>query len=192
MPLPPRETEFTATLCEKEWQFKTTWGLFSPKEIDDGTRLLIENIHVNSGDSIFDLGCGYGPIGIVLGTLSGGLLHMVDKDFVAVDYAKENAATHGLKNAQIYLSNAFSAVPADLQFDLIVSNLPAKPGKEFFEIILRDAYAHLKPGGRITVVTITGLREYIKRSFKEIFGSYKKIAESRGYTVAEAVKTEEK
>jgi 16S rRNA G1207 methylase RsmC len=189
MPLPPHETEFTASLRGKEWHFKTTWGLFSPKEIDDGTRLLIENTEAHPGDSIFDLGCGYGPIGIVLGTLSGGPLHMVDKDFVAIDYAKENATALGLKTAQIYLSNAFSAVPEGLQFDLIVSNLPAKPGKEFFEIILHDAYAHLKPGGRITVVTITGLREYIKRSFKEIFGSYEKIAESRGYTVAEAVKS---
>ena len=183
-----QEVLIKTSLCGKQWHFKTTWGLFSPKGIDDGTRLLIENIHINQGDSIFDLGCGYGPIGIVLGTLSGGLLHMVDKDFVAINYAKENAIALGLKDAQIYLSNAFSAVPEDLQFDLIVSNLPAKPGKEFFEIILRDAYAHLKPGGRITVVTITGLREYIKRSFKEIFGSYEKLAESRGYTVAEAIK----
>jgi 16S rRNA G1207 methylase RsmC len=52
--------------------------------------------------------------------------------------------------------------------------------------MLSDAKAHLAPGGRIVVVFIAGLREYIKRSFKEVFGNYSKIAEGKGYTVAEA------
>ncbi|MFA5793149.1 MAG: methyltransferase [Candidatus Gracilibacteria bacterium] len=186
---PPTELTLNVSLKGREFTFKTTWGLFSPKEIDEGTRLLIENVNVNPKDDIFDLGCGYGPIGIVLGSLATkGSVLMVDKDFVATEYAQKNIELNGLKNAKVILSNAFSAVPQDQQFDLIISNLPAKPGKEFFEIMMQDAYTHLKPGGRICVVTITGLREYIKRTFKELFGNYQKIAERKGYTVAEAVK----
>ena len=179
------ESHLTPTLQDQIWSFDTTWGLFSPKDIDDGTRLLIENVRSKPTDRIFDLGCGYGPIGVVLGK-NAASVDMVDKDFVAVEYATRHAKLNGLKNASVYLSNAFSHVAADAQFDLIVSNLPAKPGKEFFEIMLKDAKAHLAPGGRIVVVFIAGLREYIKRSFKEVFGNYAKIAEGKGYTVAEA------
>lgn len=184
------ETLLTPTLKGHSWSFYTTWGLFSPKDIDDGTQLLLDHTTANRGDRIFDLGCGYGPIGIVLGK-NAASVDMVDKDFVAVEYAERNAKLNGLTNAKVYLSNAFSHVPADAKFDLIVSNLPAKPGKEFFELMLQDAKAHLAPGGRITVVFIAGLREYIKRMFKEVFGNYKKIVEAGGYTVAEATLNEE-
>jgi len=183
--MPNSELVLTPNLRGHDWNFVTTWGLFSPKDIDEGTRLLLGNIIVKPTDTIFDLGCGYGPIGIVLGK-NATSVDMVDKDFVAVEYAEKNAKSNGLTNAKVYLSNAFSHVPADAKFDLIVSNLPAKPGKEFFELMLKDAKSHLKPGGRIVVVFIAGLREYIKRTFKEIFGDFKKIAESGGYTVAEA------
>lgn len=187
--MPQAELTLNVGLKNHEFTFKTTWGLFSPKEIDEGTRLLIENIEVKPTDNIFDLGCGYGPIGIVLGSIAKkGSVLMVDKDFVAVEYTQKNIEINGLKNAKVMLSNAFSHVDKDQQFDLIISNLPAKPGKEFFEIMMQDAYSHLKPSGRICVVTITGSREYIKRTFRELFGNYTKIAEKKGYTVAEAVK----
>ncbi len=179
------ETLLTFHLQNKPWSFYTTWGLFSPKDLDDGTRLLLDNCTSKPSDHIFDLGCGYGPIGVILGK-DAASVDMVDKDFVAVEYAEKNATLNGLSNAKVYLSNAFSHVPADAKFDLIVSNLPAKPGKEFFELMLNDAKAHLAPGGRITVVFIAGLREYIKRMFKEVFGNYHKLADAKGYTVAEA------
>ncbi len=164
--------------------FHSTWGLFSPKEIDEGTRLLLEEIEVKPDDTILDLGCGYGPLGIALAKETSGEVHMVDKDFVAVQYAEENAKLNGLKNCKVYLSNGLSLVPATAQFDLIVSNLPAKPGKELYEKMLDDCLAHLKPGGRVYFVTIAGLREYIKRTFKEKFGNYTKLKEAKGYTCA--------
>ena len=179
------ETLLTPTLQGLPWSFYTTWGLFSPKDIDDGTRLFLDHVRPNKTDRIFDLGCGYGPIGIVLGKYAASV-DMVDKDFVAVDYAERNVKLNGVDNAKVYLSNAFSHVPTDTKFDLIVSNLPAKPGKEFFELMLNDARAHLAPGGRICVVFIAGLSDYIKRIFKEIFGNYTKITQAKGYTVAEA------
>ena len=39
-----------------------------------------------------------------------GEVHMVDKDFIAVEYAKKNAELNGLTNCRVYLSNAFGAV----------------------------------------------------------------------------------
>ena len=38
----------------KHYHFKTTWGIFSPKQIDDGSRLLLDHIKINPDDQILD------------------------------------------------------------------------------------------------------------------------------------------
>ena len=163
--------------------FYSTWGLFSPREIDEGSALLIDNVEVASSDKLLDIGCGWGVIGLTLAKLaSQGKVHLIDKDYVAIDYAKKNARINHIDNCEIYLSNGFSNVP-DVQFDTIVSNLPAKVGKELFWIILHDAKTHLRPGGKLYVVTISGLKEFIKRNFKEIIGNYEKVAQNKTYSV---------
>lgn len=163
--------------------FYSTWGLFSPREIDEGSALLIDNVEVASSDKLLDIGCGWGVIGLALAKLaSQGKVHLIDKDYVAIDYAKKNARINHIDNCEIYLSNGFSNVP-DTQFDTIVSNLPAKVGKELFWIILHDAKTHLRQGGKLYVVTISGLKEFIKRNFKEIFGNYEKAAQNKTYSV---------
>ncbi len=55
-------------------------------------------------------------------------------------------------------------------------------------IILTDAKKHLKFNGKLYIVTIAGLREFIKRNFKEIFGNYDKIKQGREHAVYLAVK----
>ncbi len=113
---------------------------------------------------------------------------MVDKDFVAVEYAAKNAELNHLANTKTYLSNGFSHVPVELKFDLIASNLPAKISGELLEIFLSDAHARLKPSGRLYVVTISGLKDYIKRHLTTTFGNYDKLAQSKTYTTACAQK----
>jgi precorrin-6B methylase 2 len=170
-----RDIVFSTDLQGENIIFHSTWGLFSPTEIDEGSRLLL------------DIGCGYGAIGIPLAKRSPtGTMHMIDKDFVAVEYAKKNAAMNHASNCETYLSNGFSNVP-DIKFDAIVSNLPAKVGREFFWLLLHDAKQHLKPGGEIYVVTISGLREFIKRNFNEVFGNYEKVKQGKNYTIGKAI-----
>ena len=147
----------------------STWGLFSPERVDEGSRLLLDHVEVRRDDSSLDLGCGYGVLGIAIAKQSpGGRVHMVDRDFVAVDFAGKNAALNGASNCEVYLSNGFSHVPP-VAFDTIVSNLPAKVSNELFLIMFTDARRFLKPGGKLYVVTITGIREYVKRSFRRDF-----------------------
>jgi 16S rRNA (guanine1207-N2)-methyltransferase len=85
------------------------------------------------------------------------------------------------------LSNGFNQVPTQ-QFDVIVSNIPAKVGKEMLYIYLFDALKYLKPGGSFYIVTITGLRQFFKRGFSEVFGHYEKIKQGKTYTVARGIK----
>jgi 16S rRNA G1207 methylase RsmC len=183
---------FEDRLRDQPLTFHTTWGLFSPRGIDAGTRLLLDHVQVNPDDDCFDLGCGYGPIGLTLARLApGGRTCLVDKDFVAVDYAARNARINGIDNVDCFLSNGFSHA-GERRFHLITSNLPAKVGKEMLYLYLYDALERLHPGGRIYVVTITGLRRFIERAFKEVFGNYDKVKQGRDYTVALAQRAEDR
>ena len=181
-----RDIVFTETVRHQQFTYHTTWGLFSPKSVDEGSRLLLDHIEIGEGDDTLDLGCGYGPLGLTLARLAPhGTSVLVDKDFVAVEYSRKNAALNGIENTEILLSNGFSQL-GDRRFDLIVSNLPAKTGKELYYLYFYDALVRLKPGGRIYVVTISGLRKFIQRAFQEVFGNYKKLKQGKTYTVAMA------
>jgi len=183
------DIDFSVELRGRALHLYSTWGLFSPREIDEGTRLLLDHIEVAPGDDCLDLGCGYGPIGLTLAALApAGQTLMLDKDFIAVDYANRNAARNGLGNARAQLSNGFAQIDPTLRFDLIASNIPAKVGKELLAILLHDAYARLRPGGRLYLVTINGLRQYMKRNLGEVFGNYDKLKQGPHYTVALAVR----
>ncbi|MBV1910195.1 MAG: methyltransferase [Kangiellaceae bacterium] len=180
--------EINAELQGQSLSFATTYGIFSPKEIDDGTKLLLRYLDVESDFNCLDLGCGYGPVGIWMAkNAPAGRVIMLDKDFVAVDFANRNVSKNNLKNAEAKLSNGFSAL-SDEKFDLIVSNIPAKVGNEMLYLFLYDAYHHLKPGGKFVVVTVNGLRHFCKRTFKEVFGNYKKIKQGNAYTISATTK----
>lgn len=179
----------SAELLGTVLEFQTTWGLFSPRAVDDGTLLLLDHLEVASDEVAFDMGCGYGPLGLAIAAQAkNGLVHLVDKDFVAVDYSAANAERNKLSNTKVYLSNGFSATPTDAGLTLVVSNLPAKVGNEMFYISFYDAYLRMQPGARIVVVTINGLRTFVKRAFTDVFGNYKKVKQGQSYTISMAVK----
>ncbi|MCW8876406.1 MAG: methyltransferase [Kangiellaceae bacterium] len=170
--------------------FETSFGVFSPREIDEGTRLLLKYLQVEQGFDCLDLGCGYGPIGIWMARKSQtGKVIMVDKDFVAIEHAQTNIMKNKVENAVAQLSNGLSTLNEE-KFDLIVSNIPAKVGNEMLYLFLYDAYHHLKPGGKFVVVTVNGLRHFCKRTFNEVFGNYKKDKQGKAYTVSSATKAE--
>jgi 16S rRNA G1207 methylase RsmC len=177
-------------LAGEQLVLHSTWGIFSPREIDEGTRLLVERLEISSDDDCLDLGCGYGPIGLFMARKAPkGQTLMVDKDFMAVEYANANARRNRLDNAKAMLSNGFDQIDPELRFDIVASNIPAKVGKEMLSLILHDACQRLKPEGRLYVVTINGLRQYMKRNLNDVFGNYDKLKQGRSYTVALAHKT---
>ena len=176
-------------LLGSRFNLHTRWGVFSPRSIDDGTLLLLKYISADENDVCLDLGCGYGPIGLALARqCHKGQVHMVDKDFVAVELANYNAKINNINNAKAYLSDAFIQVPSEIKFNKIISNIPAKVGREQLSIILYDAFDALESGGTITVVTINGLKDFIKNNFRSVFGNYNKIKQGKKYIVSQAVK----
>lgn len=183
---------FEETLKGRAFTFHATWGLFNPKRVDPGSRLLIDYIQTGSADRCLDLGCGYGPIGLALGHMCPeGEVQMVDKDFVAIDYAHRNAVANGCSNARVYLSNGFSHVPAEQRFDLVVSNIPAKVGGQLLQYWMTETHRRLQPGGMLWVVTVAGLKDYVKRVFRETFGNHRKVKQSGTHVVAMAIRDQE-
>ena len=179
---------FSETLRQQNLTFHTTWGLFSPREVDAGTLLLLEHLEVETDARSLDLGCGYGALGLTLASVCpDGAVTLVDKDYVAIDYCRKNALVNGLSNTEIFLSNGLSRVESE-NFDLIVTNLPAKSGKELYTLMFCDIHTKLKPGGSCYIVTINGLRQFVKRNFIDIFGNYKKLKQGAVYTVAMATR----
>ena len=199
MPKPPRapldldrlrqDIVFEDELMGHHFVFHTTWGLFSPRGIDEGTRLLLRHMAVRPDEHAIDLGCGYGPIGMAIArSAPQGHCLMVDKDFVAVDYANTNLRRNGIDNAEAMLSDGLHHVPADQRFTLAATNLPAKTSKEHYYLFFHDIHDRLEPGGRCYVVVISGLRRFIERAFGEVFGNHTKVKQGRQYTVAMAEK----
>ena len=179
-----KDIVFSTEVRGQALTFHSTWGLFSPRALDEGSRLLLDHLEIAPGDDTLDLGCGYGPLGLTMARLAPRGHHvLVDKDFVAVEYARKNARLNGIDNVDVLLSNGLEQV-GNMKFDLIVSNLPAKTGKELYYLYFYDALARLNPGGRIVVVTISGLRKFIQRAFVEVFGNYDKLKQGSRYTVA--------
>ncbi len=181
------DVTFEAELRGQRLRFASRFGLFSPREVDEGTRLLLDHLEVRRDDDCLDLGCGYGPIGITMAKLAPeGATVLVDRDVVAVEYARRNVALNALGNAEVVLGDGFWGLEGR-KFDLVASNLPAKAGNEALYLLLADARASLRPGGRCAVVTLSGMRRFIERALVELFGNYEKVKQGRTHTVSLAV-----
>ena len=88
----------------KKFRFDVGETLFSTFDIDHGTYVLLRNISPEKiPHTILDLGCGYGPIGIVLGSkYPKAKVVMIDKDLLAVRYAKHNLQKNNVNNVTVF------------------------------------------------------------------------------------------
>ncbi len=173
---------------EIEIRLITSPELFNYRHIDEGTQMLIEQMDVHEKDDCLDLGCGYGPIGVVMALMAPkGTTYMVDRDFIAIDYAKRNIKENNLKNAQALLSNGFSHID-DKKFDVISSNLPAHVSHEALRRMIDGMHPHLKENGRVYVVVISMFGYFVKRELMKNFKNCKKLKEGPKHIVFSAVK----
>jgi len=132
--------------------FKTITGVFSFRRIDLGTKVLIEHMVIPKDPSVLlDLGCGYGPIGIVLSYESpDSLVYLIDINKHAIWCAKENVRINLYGNIRNVLSlsgNYFEPIKSkNLKFDGIYMNPPMRQGrKEFLKLIeVIPSYLKLK------------------------------------------------
>jgi len=149
----------------KVFSFHVSQELFSSHTVDHGTQRLLRSLLKQPSPScnkILDLGCGYGPLGITLKSQHpNSTVHFVDRDALALDYAQQNALLNGLTdNLTFSASLGFDDVK-DNNFDLIVSNIPAKVGNKVLSHFLKDAQHYLTKNGTVAIVVVDEINDFV-------------------------------
>ena len=163
-------------------------GVFSPKRIDPGTKLLIETIEIPEKGTVLDLGCGYGVIGIIIAKINPNLkIYMVDINPRAIELAKLNVKINRVQDRTIILQGNLYEPVKNKKFNLIVSNPPISAGQKIVEKIVREARNHLIYGGVIEIVLKKGVSNIIK-IMKEVYGNAEIVARKSGYKVLKSTK----
>lgn len=173
---------------QRSYSFLTDAGVFSKRRVDYGSRLLIETLKLENAKTILDLGCGYGPIGVVIASHYPDVhVTMVDINPRAIELAKENAKRNNVENrTSIYVSDGYSAI-SHCSFDCVLFNPPIRAGKSVIYPLFAKTREHLNPGGRLLVV----IRKHqgAKSAQKELIRSYSQVevlAQKKGYWVLQA------
>jgi 16S rRNA (guanine1207-N2)-methyltransferase len=165
----------------------TQTGVFSHKEVDPGTLLLIEAMHVSPTAKVLEIGCGYGVIGIVAAKMAErGHVTMVDPDVRATRLSQRNLEANGVTNAEVVLGDGVLDLPPKAKYDVVVTNPPTHSGREVLDEIVAGAYKVLKPRGAMYMVINRLLS--LRREVEDVFGGAEAVAHSKGYVVLKAVK----
>ena len=178
-----RVLEFTALLRGRRFTFRTDSAVFSRREVDAGTRLLIDSLEVRPSESLLDLGCGYGPIGVAIAaTVEGAHVVMTDVNRRAVALARRNAAANGV--AADVREGALYEPVAGISFDHIASNPPIRAGKAIVHGIVDGASAHLRERGSLWLVVRTQQgAPSLTQKMEDVFGNAEVVARGGGFRV---------
>lgn len=174
---------------DKKYRFDLGNTLFSTFDLDHGTDILIRHMDLKNPKTILDMGCGYGPIGIMLaGEYPESTVTMVDKDLLAVRYSKLNAQKNNITNVEVLGSVGMEAV-LNQKFDVIVTNLPAKIGDEAIESeFILTPIQHLNDNGSLWMVVVSGLNRLIPKIARKHELKIREVKKRSGHTVYEIKK----
>lgn len=173
-----------------DFEFITGSGTFSRKRIDKGTRVLIETMELPSKGRVLDMGCGYGPIGIVASKVNPSLeIWMTDINKRAIHMAKENVKRNNVE-ARV-LQGVFYEDLEGVIFNTIITNPPISAGiKKTVTPIIEGAFNHLKWGGNLqTVIQWNKGGRILETLLKRVFNNVKIIERKSGYRVFKSIKT---
>lgn len=136
---------------DKTFSFATDNGVFSKKGLDFGSRTLISALlKENIEGDVLDLGCGYGPIGIILSSFFNINVDMVDINLRAIHLAKMNVKKNNCSNVNVFSSDIYSSI--DKKYNYIITNPPIRAGKEVYYKFVIEAKDYLKKDGALYFV----------------------------------------
>ena len=165
--------------------FLTDAGVFSKKMVDFGSQLLLKCLEVNQGETVLDVGCGYGPLGLSLAKAYGVQATMVDINNRALDLARQNAERNKVE-ATIFQSNIYEQVEGT--FDHVISNPPIRAGKQVVHEISEKSKDFLETGGDLTIVIQKKQgAPSAKSKMEDVFGNCEVVKKDKGYYILRSV-----
>ncbi len=179
--------EIVVFVEDKKFIFTVDHGVFSPKKLDFGSRLLIESTWKDISGKCLDIGCGYGPIGIILSKLTGCEFDMIDVNMRAVDLANKNIEKNSA-DCRAFFSDSIEEISGE--YETIICNPPIRAGKKIVFSIYEQSYEKLVDGGKLFIVIQKkqGMKSSLSK-LKEIFDEVVTLEKKKGYHVICAKKT---
>jgi 16S rRNA G1207 methylase RsmC len=190
--LPKSQARFgliRTNLRGKSFEFLTASSVFSKKQVDLGTRLLIDAMALPEAGAVLDVGCGYGAVGIVAAA-SNPRLHVVmtDVNTRAVRLARQNIEINRVHNAEVRCGYLYEPVK-DLTFNCVLSNPPVSAGMETVKAIITEAPKVMAHEATFQIVIRSKIgAKTLPSVFNETFGNCTILARESGYRVLIAEK----
>lgn len=130
-----RRTRIPVLLRGRRLTVETSGGIFSPRGLDKGTAVLLDEVPDPVGRELLDLGCGWGPLTIALASSAGPAARVtaVDVNERSLGLTRDNAAGAGAAAVEALLPEQ---VPQQRRFDTIWSNPPIRIGKDALHELL--------------------------------------------------------
>ena len=181
--------EMQVRLHGLDFNFVTDSGVFSRSRLDYGTNLLIEAVLADQKKMtgrLLDLGCGYGPVGIIMKRVFPALeVVLCDINSRALELARKNARLNQIHYMEILQSDGLQNVTGP--FDTIMTNPPIRAGKAVVFRFFSEAAEQLKPDGQLYVVIQKkqGAPSALKK-LQELFQQVEVIEHAAGYWVIRA------
>jgi len=178
--------DLAVVLLGQKMNFYTDAGVFSKKMIDYGSQVLLSTLDFQEGESVLDVGCGYGPLGLTLAKAQGVTATMVDINQRALDLAQKNAERNQI-SADIFQSNVYEKVSGI--FDHIISNPPIRAGKQVVHEVISGSYEHLTEGGDLTLVIQKKQgAPSAKSKMEAVFSNCEIVKKDKGYYILRSEK----
>jgi 16S rRNA (guanine1207-N2)-methyltransferase len=178
------------TLRGTSFEFLTASSVFSKKQVDLGTRLLIEAAALPEAGAVLDVGCGYGAVGITVAASNLRLrVIMTDVNVRAVRLAKQNAQKNKVRNAEVRCGYLYEPVK-DLKFNCVLSNPPVSAGMEIVKAIITQAPQVMAREATFQMVIRSKIgAKTLPLVFNAAFGNCSVLARKSGYRVLMAKKS---
>ena len=161
--------------------FLTDAGVFSKKMIDYGSQALLKCLDFHKQESVLDVGCGYGTLGLTLVKAKEVEATLVDINQRALDLARQNAERNQVL-ATIFQSNLYQNVEG--RFHHIISNPPIRAGKQVVHEVITGSYTHLLDGGDLTIVIQKKQgAPSAKAKMEDVFGNCEILKKDKGYYI---------
>ena len=173
--------ELKVQLLGQKMTLLTDAGVFSKKMIDYGSQALLKCLDFHKQESVLDVGCGYGTLGLTLVKAKEVEATLVDINQRALDLACQNAERNQVL-ATIFQSNIYQNVEG--RFHHIISNPPIRAGKQIVHEVIAGSHAHLLDGGDLTIVIQKKQgAPSAKAKMEEVFGNCEILKKDKGYYI---------